>query len=173
MTREEWRDIEDYPNYEVSNIGRVRNKTTKYVLKPQKFMGKKYYYVCLSNNGIQKKERIHRLVATAFIPNPKNLPEVNHKDEEPSNNFVDNLEWCSRSDNVNYGTRNKRAAEKMIDNVNAPMQGAMKLSMDGKPLETYRSMKHAEKANNIPNGNLSHYFSKGWRSCGGFKWRKI
>lgn len=117
---EQWKIIEDYPNYEVSNIGRVRNKTTKYVLKPQQFIGKKYYYVPLWKDGAEKKKRIHRLVAEAFIPNPQNLPEVNHKDEDPSNNSVDNLEWCSRAYNANYGTRNKRTSDKMMGNKNAP-----------------------------------------------------
>ena len=56
---------------------------------------------------------MHRLVAIAFIPNPNNLPQVNHKDEDKSNNHVDNLEWCSRNYNINYGTRNKRCSEKM------------------------------------------------------------
>ena len=173
MPLEIWEDIEGYPNYEVSNVGRVRNKTTKYVLKPQKFIGKKYYYVCLYANGTQKKERIHRLVATAFIPNPKNLPEVNHKDEDPSNNFVDNLEWCSKSDNVNYGSRNKTVSEKMIGNTNGIAYRVQKYSLDGIFLEEYRSLKQASEMNNIPKGNLSAYFSKGWKQCGGFVWKKV
>ena len=54
---------------------------------------------------------MHVLVALVFIPNPNNLPEVNHKDENPHNNIVDNLEWCNRSYNINYGTRNKRVGK--------------------------------------------------------------
>lgn len=173
MLLEIWKDIEDYPNYEVSNVGRVRNKTTKYVLKPQQFVGKKYYYVALSENGIQKKKRIHRLVAEAFIPNPNNLPEINHLDEDPSNNCADNLEWCSKSYNVNYGTRNKRAGEKMIGNTNGISYKVQKYSLDGKFLEEYRSLKQASEMNNIPKGNLSAYFSKGWKQCGGFVWKKV
>ena len=64
-----------------------------------------------SINGKYKRELIHRLVALTFIDNPDNLPCVNHKDENKENNVVSNLEWCSRSYNINYGTRNERASK--------------------------------------------------------------
>jgi len=117
---EEWRDIEGYEGlYKISNIGRVRslprNTTKGKILKPVK-QPNGYLQVLLYKNGKKKKFLIHRLVAKAFIPNPLNLPEVNHKDENKENNRVDgcvnNLEWCSAKYNVNYGTRNKRLAEK-------------------------------------------------------------
>lgn len=62
-------------------------------------------------NGKRKHFKIHRLVATVFLPNPQNLPEVNHKDENPSNNCVDNLEWCSHKYNMNYGTVKERISK--------------------------------------------------------------
>ena len=66
----------------------------------------------LYKDGKKKRYLVHRLVAIAFIPNPNNYKEVNHKDENPSNNNVKNLEWCTREYNNNYGTRNKKASEK-------------------------------------------------------------
>ena len=84
--------------------------------------GRGYLFVHLTNGkGKLKNEKIHRLVAKAFIPNPDNLPEVNHIDENKYNNCVDNLEWCSVKYNRNYGTRYQRIWEtrkskKALDN---------------------------------------------------------
>lgn len=115
---EEWRDIKGYEGiYQVSNLGRVKSlgngkKRKEKILKQQKTgRWKNYYKVILFKNGIPKTKKIHRLVAEAFIPNPNNYPCVNHKDENPSNNFVENLEWCSYEYNNNYGTKNKRVSE--------------------------------------------------------------
>ena len=128
--KEIWNDIEGLEGvYQVSNLGRVKsldryvngriNGRKSYIkgcfLTPLCGCGrrKKYLHVNLCVNGKCKKYSIHQLVAKAFIPNPNNLPLVNHKDENPSNNFVDNLEWCDAKYNINYGTRNKRVSEKM------------------------------------------------------------
>ena len=71
-------------------------------------------YLCihLKNNGNQKPFMIHRLVAKAFIPNPNNYPQVNHKNENKSHNYVKNLEWCTNKYNSNYGTRNEKLSKK-------------------------------------------------------------
>lgn len=110
--REIWKDIKGYEGiYQVSNRGNVRslhyNKLR--ILTPLSKQG--YYSVALSVNSKCKHFPIHRLVAEAFIPNPSNLPEINHKDEDGTNNSVDNLEWCTREYNNNYGSRNKRVSE--------------------------------------------------------------
>jgi len=108
---EEYRDIPDFPNYEVSNLGNVRNKKTNKILKPREFK-KRSNYICygvqLYNDtrqlGYHKK--IHKLVAEAFIPNPENKPEIDHIDRNSSNNKVDNLRWATRSENcINTKTR--------------------------------------------------------------------
>lgn len=108
---EEWRDIIDHEDYQVSNFGRVRNVETGRILKPgplNKY--KKYRKVCLEDG---KTYLVHRLVAQAFIPNsdPEHLTQVNHKDENPANNHVDNLEWCDAKYNNNYGTKSQRISE--------------------------------------------------------------
>lgn len=113
-----WKDIEGYEGlYQVSNLGNVRSlnygRTGEIKLLNQYTNKKGYKHTSLSKNGKVKNHLIHRLVAIAFIPNPNNYKEVNHKDENPSNNNVKNLEWCTREYNNNYGTRNKRASEKM------------------------------------------------------------
>lgn len=96
--------ISDYPNYEVSNLGNVRNRLTGKVLRPFK-NGKGYLRVDLCKNGKEKTFLVHRLVATAFIPNPDNKPQVNHIDGCKSNNYISNLEWCNSSENVSHSYR--------------------------------------------------------------------
>ena len=126
---EEWRSIEGYEGlYEVSNTGRVRS-VDRYVvdsLGHRKFYKGKvlipvksnlgYLLVSLCCNGKHKMFLVHRLVAQVFIENPDNLPEVNHLDEDKTNNRVDNLEFCDRSYNINYGLRNIRVKETAIKN---------------------------------------------------------
>ena len=121
-----WLPIEGYENlYEVSNLGRVRRiesfvnckagskrKVSGKILKPRtNTCG--YLMVRLSKNGIWRDFLLHRLVSAAFIPNPNNLPQVNHLSEDKLNNSVENLEWCTAKENNNYGTRTKRASEKL------------------------------------------------------------
>ena len=101
--------------YEVSNKeGRIRSLNYRglgrtEVLKPRKVRG--YYMVTLTKDGKTQCFYVHRLVATMFIPNPENKPFVNHKDENKLNNSVENLEWCTNKENLNYGTAQQRRSE--------------------------------------------------------------
>lgn len=118
LPKQIWKDIPGYEGlYQVSNTGRVRSLNYKHtgktkVLK-QGTKGHGYKVVGIYKNGKRKNYTIHRLVALAFIPNINNLPQVNHKDENPANNAVWNLEWCTDEYNINYGTRNERASNSM------------------------------------------------------------
>ena len=102
-----WKQIDD--RYSVSNFGRIKSNyaNKERILKPYK-NHRGYLMVDLRHPNTRKGMQVHRLVAIAFIPNPNNLPEVNHKDEDKTNNCVDNLEWCTTEYNCNYGTRNIR-----------------------------------------------------------------
>lgn len=117
--KEIWKDVKGYEGkYQISNLGRVkslnyaRRKQVR-ILRPgiQKKTG--YISVSLLKEGKQKTKTIHRLVAEAFIPNPKNLKQINHKDENKQNNCVNNLEWCSAKYNSNYGHRNAIISKKL------------------------------------------------------------
>ena len=96
----DWVKIEGFPNYSISYEGQVRNDRRGRILKHIKRMG--YASVNLSHKGRASKVSVHRLVARAFIPNPENLPLVNHKDENRSNPHGDNLEWIDYSGNLMY-----------------------------------------------------------------------
>lgn len=114
--QEVWKKIDGFENYEVSTLGRVRNKNTGNILKAAD-RGKGYMFVVLCVNGKRSNRSVHRLVADTFIPNPDNKPQVNHKDETRDNNRVENLEWVTIKENNNYGNHN----QKISDTQNKPI----------------------------------------------------
>lgn len=181
-----WKDVVHYEGlYEVSNLGRVRAKD-RYVdsapnigkryayghIMPQFDNSHGYLFVILYKYGKGKREYVHRLVAMAFIPNPDNLPQVNHKDEVKSNNEVSNLEWCTCKYNNNYGTARDRQRESLLKNGKKCTRVA-KIDENGKVVEIYRSMREAERKNDLANGLIHAYFKYNHSSCGGYQWEKI
>ena len=110
------------------------------------------------------KVLVHRLVASAFIPNPNNLPEVNHKDENKLNNRLENLEWCDRKYNSNYGTRNQKAANKKFKAVNM-------YSLEMKFIRKFDSLKEAGKYVNGNPCNIAQNCKRRSKSSYGYIWR--
>ena len=104
-----WKDVKGYEGlYQISSDGQVYSIKRKRILKPiNSHHGYKRIRLYTDSQN-WKTFALHRLVAINFIPNPDNYPEVNHKDENHSNNNVDNLEWCTRDYNINYGTKIER-----------------------------------------------------------------
>lgn len=150
---EVWRDVPNYDGlYKVSNYGRVRSLERISINYGQVIHSKilaatdnghGYKYVCLCKNGEIKKSYIHRLVATTFIPNPLNLPVINHKDELKSNNSIDNLEWCSYEYNNKYGTARFRSYKTRRDNGNT--RGIDMYNKDGVLVKHYECALDLEK----------------------------
>lgn len=120
---EVWKDIQGYEGYyQVSNKGNVRSvdREVRCSNSIRFYKGRilsqceddhGYYRVLLSKAGKHRSSQVHRLVAEAFIENPNDLPEVNHKDEISKNNCVENLEWCSKKYNLEYGTGRQRSVQ--------------------------------------------------------------
>lgn len=180
---EEFRDIENYNGeYQVSNLGRVYSVKSKKFLKPKTTSGG-YLQVCLSKNGKHKNYYIHRLTAQAFLKNINNLPQVNHKDENPLNNNLSNLEWCTASYNASYGTKNQRMVqhpnykatrEKCIKaSVEKTSKPILQFSKQGEFVAEFPSAHEAERKTKINQAHISDCCrgKKYCKSAGGYVWR--
>lgn len=176
MTEEIWKDIAGYEGlYKVSNLGRVKSLNYNRTRKERLFdlhLRRGYLYVVLSKNCISKKFSVHRLVATTFIENPDNLPQVNHKDEDKTNNRVDNLEWCTAEYNINYGTHNARGLKtlKLRNRKKAPKE-VLQFTKDGKFVNEYPSIHEAGRCTLINQGNIWACCDGRYKSAGGYIWK--
>ena len=161
-----WRDIKDYEGYyQVSNRGivksleRMKRNNGGYQKIPEKILkvydnGKGYLRVQLCKDGKVKNCRINRLVAQAFLPNPNNLPEVNHIDQDKTNNCVENLEWCTTQYNVEY------SQAKAVIGIN---------KISGLILE-FPSLMEAERQTGISNKHICDCLKGRCKSAGGYYW---
>lgn len=155
-----WKNIAGYEGlYEVSNLGRVKSLNYKRtgkerILRPGLY-NCGYLYVTLSKNGKQKKYRIHRLVGSAFIENPENLPEVNHKNQVKTDNSASNLEWCSTKYNIRYSQSKKVGQYK-----------------DRKLIKVYNATIDVEK-DGFNQSNVVACCKGRYKSTGGYQWKYI
>lgn len=157
-------DIKDYEGlYAITSCGKVWSYHSKKFLKPN-IQKTGYYLYRLYKDGKQKAFLAHRLVAQAYLPNPDNLPQVNHKDEDKSHNYLNNLEWCTDDYNRHYGTQRRRANEKLQIKVECIETGQVFDSMQD-ACEWLGFDKHSP--------NLTNYFKRGNKTCGGYTWRKL
>ena len=166
MKNEVWKDIKGYEgHYQVSDKGRV--KSVKFgkekILKPARDT-KGYLAVQLCKNGEIKRCFVHRLVAQTFIQNPNNLPHINHKDEDKTNNSVQNLEWCDSKYNNNYGTHNQRVAEKRSKPV-------LQYTLDGKFVKKWKSQSDVERNLGYSQRNISACCRGKYKSLYGYVWK--
>ena len=151
------KDIIGYENlYAVTEDGRVWSYRSQKFLKLT--LNKDgYLYVSLSKNGMKTARRVHRLVAEAFIPNPEGKPEVNHKNEDKTKNCVDNLEWVTRKENCNYGTRNARSAKKRSKSIYC-------VELD----RTFDGIRAAARELNLSQSHITECCKGTRKTCGGY-----
>lgn len=178
--QEIWKDIPGYEGlYKASNFGnikslkRIAKKEYKgnRIVKEKIMLGTKnndgYLKVHFKNNEkcIDKGLFIHRLVAQTFIPNPDNLPQINHKDGNKLNNSIDNLEWCTNLYNQQHAWKNKlHTSHKGI------CKKIKQFTLDNLFIKEYESLTEASNKNNISIGNISLVLNKKRKSAGGFIW---
>lgn len=158
LPNEEWKPIEGFEElYHVSNYGRVKslprrgtiNETR--ILKPCKNRDG-YLQVCLYKDSTKQYKTIHRLVAEAFLPNPNNLPCINHKDENKENNNVENLEYCDIAFNNSYGTRNERVSKAMTNGKLS--KTVLQYDRNGNFIREWPSAREIERQLGFVNGNI-------------------
>ena len=165
---EEWRAVKGYEGlYEVSDKGRVRRINGNVLRQWETNWG--YKMVQLWKCGKGKHKSVHRLVATAYIPNTKNLPQVNHIDENKTNNCVSNLEWCTARHNINHGTRNANVSKTRTNNPKICKRIAQ-YTDKGIFMAEYPSLQEAERQTGIKAGSI-HYSANSGRKGGGYIWR--
>ena len=175
--KEQWKAVKGYEGiYEVSSLGRVKRlahwknqdttrayKTYKYKMLDEKILkpctASRYSCIQLSRDRKITTRLVHRLVAEAFIPNPDNLPEVNHKDCDGHNNSLCNLEWCDRKYNINYADRTAKAAKACEKKVICVETG-----------REYDSVTKAAKATGILKARISAVCRGDRKTTGGFHW---
>lgn len=160
-----WKDVEGFEDYQISSMGSVYSKKVGRLLAQQPDK-KGYLRVKFSKHNKGYTFKVHRLVAQAFISNPDNLPQINHKDEIITNNSVDNLEWCTPKYNANYGTRNQRCVCKQ------QFRPVIQLSKDGMFIKRWKNITSASKALGIDMSQISGVcrHKKEYVTAGGFKW---
>ena len=195
LENEQWLPIEGYEDlYQVSNLGRVKSlerkityrnslKTVKErILKQATKKG--YQQVCLCKDGNIKWFSVHRLVANAFIDNPNNYEQVNHKDENKCNNHVSNLEWCNRKYNINYGTRNERHSKSMIGKFsgkNHPLYGKLgkdnpnskqiiQLTLGGEVINTWGGTREIQRKLGYNQSSICKCCKGKQKTSNGYKW---
>ena len=163
-----------YPDYLIYNDGKIYSKKTNKFLTPfKKSTG--YYAVNLYNfNGEPKMFFVHRLVAEAFLENPNNYNNINHKDEDKSNNSLSNLEWCDHSYNENYGTKKQREMQTKTETkkINGRKKNGQ-FDLNNNFIREWDSLTEASKQLNISIGNISSVIHNKRNQAGGFIWKVI
>ena len=154
------KDVQNYEGlYAITSCGKVYSYRSKKFLKPRKNKSG-YLQVCLCKDNEQKNCLVHRLVAEAYLPNPNNLPCVNHKDENKENNALPNLEWCDIAYNSNYGSRNQKIAKSRSKPVYCEELN-----------RTFDSTRAAARELGLSYGNISSCCNGKLKTTGGYHWR--
>ena len=171
-----WKPIEGIPGipngkYQVSENGDVMSPKLKRPLKP--FNSRKYKVVKLSSDNFEKTVFVHRLVASAFIPNPENKREVNHIDGNPSNNKVDNLEWATKRENMDHAVINHLIPPgKKLGESHRACPVAV-YDLEGNFLDKFDCVKSASLKSGVSSSKISAVCSGRRETAGGFQWKHI
>lgn len=166
---EQWKDIKGYEGlYQVSNMGVIRSLYTGKILKAKKETNG-YMRVKLYKDGKGKSHTVHRIVAEHFIPNPYNLPQVNHKNEIKTDNRVENLEWCDAKYNLSYNNGQRKRADKNTNGKCSKI--VLQYTLDGVFIAEYPSTHEVQRQLGYYNGHISECCRGERKQRFGFVWR--
>ena len=172
-----WKDIVGYEGlYKVSNLGNVMSLRHKkpFLMKTGQHSNGYLFFRLSNHNKLIKSFLVHRLVAKAFLPNPNNLPQVNHKDEDKTNNRVDNLEWCDAKYNLNYGTVQERKSKKLskiLKNRKYKLKPVLQYDKNGNFINEYPSANDAARKTGVNQPSICMVCRGKLKSTGGFLWK--
>ena len=176
MKYEIWKDVKGFEEkYEISSYGRLRNKKTNRILKMTNQYGN-YFSVILYDENHKKSTKMHRLVAETFIPNPNNYLYVNHKDLNKQNNRVDNLEWCTQSENVKHALNNGVNIMKGFNNYNKNKfrnkYGFLsQYDKEHNLIATYTSLAEAYLKTGVCKRDILYVINGKRKTAGGYIWK--
>lgn len=165
---DDWKQVTNYNDYYINKDGTIISFKRKSIHKLKTSIDRNgYVRIHLLKNGIRKSYLLHRLVAQTFIPNPNNLPEINHKDENKQNNCVNNLEWCSHKYNSNYGTRVARIIPKTIAKTRVKI---CQCDENMNVIKIWDGVNVASKELGITQQNITNVCQKKRKHAGGYRW---
>lgn len=180
-----WKDIKNYEGlYKVNENGEIKSLERDVIYKngrlhhyEEKILKTRvaksgYIDVALHKDGKITYFLVHRLVAEAFIPNPNDYPQINHKDEDKRNNNVSNLEWCTADYNINYGTRNERT--RITNITNGKLSRKVKQILNGVVIKVWKSTRQIERELGLNHTYISqccnHSYLGGKTHYKGYEW---
>ena len=184
MTEEIWKDIKGFEDrYQISSEGRVKSLARKFIDRSGHGQNIKERILKLKTDkdgykvigikdisGKRKYFRVHRLVCEAFIPNPDNKPQVNHIDEDKSNNRICNLEWCTCTENNNHGTRTARAIK---NTAKALSKSVGQYTLDGELVKVFQSTREAERQTGFNHQDIASVANGKRQTAYGYRWKYI
>lgn len=167
-----WKTIDDYPDYMISSMGRVKSlKNGKEIILKMGKLSKGYYGCNLSNNGNQKTYRIHRLVAQAFIPNPENKPHIDHINTDKTDNRVENLRWVTNKENCNNSLTLENRSKCRLGIKHPNSKPIIQFTKNGKLIRKWDCSMDIERELGINHSLIPRCCKGKLQTTGGYKWK--
>lgn len=177
---ENWKAMELYPKYEISTEGRIRNSKTHYIYS-QRLRSDGYLDIDIRENGERKKMLVHRLVASCYLDNPNNLPEVNHKNKIKTDNRVENLEWVSRKQNMEHRNQDEKIKNQMQEsgkrlaelNLRTKAKSVIQFDLSGNLMKIYPSLISAERETGTNRKYIRACLKGERQSANNYMWKSV
>lgn len=177
--KEVWKDIPEFKGlYQASNLGRIKtlgNKSNhkKEMIMKQRLNYKGYYVITLCKNSKRSTNLVHRLIAQAFIPNPENLPQINHRNGIKTDNNINNLEWCTNSYNQLEANRMGFCENRIKKCIEVNRKPIIQYDLEGNIINKFISLREASNKTGLSYKSMSLCACGKTKTCGGYVWRYV